>query len=128
MELAPSRRSFLKGIAATLAVSASGASLVIPEAAASPNSIGPGWLLCDGQAVSREIYRELFAALGTAYGSGDGNSTFNLPDCRGRSPDGFNWPRYDEQQVVVAINPRQADLPAGNIQHFAVPYSGSLTL
>lgn len=43
-----------------------------------------GWLLCFGQAVSRTDYAALFAALGTTYGVGDGSTTFNLPDCRGR--------------------------------------------
>ena len=38
-----------------------------------------GWLFCDGSAVSRSIYASLFAAVGTAYGSGDGSTTFNLP-------------------------------------------------
>jgi len=44
-----------------------------------------GWLLCYGQAVSRTTYALLFAVLGTAYGSGNGTSTFNLPDKRGRA-------------------------------------------
>jgi len=39
-----------------------------------------GWLLCDGQAVSRTSFSSLFAALGTKYGVGDGSTTFNLPD------------------------------------------------
>lgn len=43
-----------------------------------------GWLLSYGQAVSRTTYARLFAALGTSYGVGDGSSTFNLPDFRGR--------------------------------------------
>ena len=43
-----------------------------------------GWLMCDGAAVSRETYSELFSAIGTAYGPGDGSTTFNLPDLRGR--------------------------------------------
>jgi microcystin-dependent protein len=43
-----------------------------------------GWLLCYGQAVSRTDYAPLFAAIGTTYGAGDGSTTFNLPDCRGR--------------------------------------------
>lgn len=47
-----------------------------------------GWLLCYGQAVSRTAYAALFAALGTAYGIGDGSTTFNLPDARGRVPGG----------------------------------------
>jgi len=49
------------------------------EAASSSN-----WLLCDGSAVSRTgINIPLFASLGTAYGVGDGSTTFNLPDYRG---------------------------------------------
>ncbi len=43
-----------------------------------------GWLLCDGQVVDREAWPALFAAIGTAYGSGDGSTTFRLPDARGR--------------------------------------------
>ncbi|MDD9911577.1 MAG: tail fiber protein [Alphaproteobacteria bacterium] len=44
-----------------------------------------GWLLCDGAEVSRTTYSALFAAIGTAYGNGDGSTTFNLPDMRGRT-------------------------------------------
>jgi len=47
-----------------------------------------GWLLCYGQAVSRTAYAPLFAAIGTAHGAGDGSTTFNLPDLRGRAPFG----------------------------------------
>ena len=43
-----------------------------------------GWLFAAGQAVSRVTYAAAFAALGTAYGAGDGSTTFNLPDLRGR--------------------------------------------
>lgn len=47
-----------------------------------------GWLLCDGAAVSRTTYADLFTALGTTFGSGNGTSTFNLPDFRGVFPKG----------------------------------------
>jgi microcystin-dependent protein len=43
-----------------------------------------GWLLCNGAAVSRVTYAALFAVIGTAFGSGDGSTTFRLPDTRGR--------------------------------------------
>ena len=43
-----------------------------------------GALLCYGQAVSRTTYAILFAVIGTAFGSGDGVTTFNVPDLRGR--------------------------------------------
>ncbi len=48
------------------------------------------WLLCDGSAVSRTTYASLFAAVGTSYGAGNGTTTFNLPDLRGRVPVGKN--------------------------------------
>jgi microcystin-dependent protein len=43
-----------------------------------------GWLFCAGQAVSRVTYADLFTVIGITYGSGDGASTFNVPDLRGR--------------------------------------------
>lgn len=44
----------------------------------------PGWLLCNGQALSRTGYPALFEAIGEVHGAGDGSATFNLPDYRGR--------------------------------------------
>lgn len=46
----------------------------------SGSSIPAGYLLCDGSALNREVYAELFDAIGTAWGAGDGETTFNLPD------------------------------------------------
>ncbi len=43
-----------------------------------------GWLLCDGQQVSRTTYALLFSVIGTNYGTGDGSTTFTLPDFRSR--------------------------------------------
>ncbi len=43
-----------------------------------------GWLLCYGQAISRTTYSALFSAIGTTHGTGDGSTTFNVPDFRGR--------------------------------------------
>jgi microcystin-dependent protein len=47
-----------------------------------------GWLICDGSAVSRTTYASLFAVIGTTYGSGNGSTTFNLPNLKGRFPVG----------------------------------------
>ena len=47
-----------------------------------------GWLLCDGAAYSRTTYAALFAAINTRWGVGDGSTTFNIPDLRGRAPIG----------------------------------------
>lgn len=45
-----------------------------------------GWLVCDGSAISRTDYADLFAQIGSTYGDGDGSTTFNLPDCDGHLP------------------------------------------
>ena len=49
-----------------------------------------GWQLCYGQAISRTGYPELFTIIGTTYGSGDGSTTYNLPDLRGRATYGVD--------------------------------------
>lgn len=58
----------------------------LPYAGATPP---PGWILCNGAAISRATYAGLFTAIGTAYGVGDGSTTFNIPDMRGRVPAGI---------------------------------------
>jgi microcystin-dependent protein len=47
------------------------------------NSAPVGWLAANGSAVSRTTYDDLFAAISTTYGAGNGSTTFNLPDLRG---------------------------------------------
>lgn len=49
-----------------------------------------GWLKANGAAISRTTYAALFTAIGTAYGTGDGSTTFNIPDLRGEFPRGFD--------------------------------------
>lgn len=59
----------------------------IPTGAIFPftsSTVPLGWLLCDGSAVLRSLYYQLFAVIGTTYGAGNGTTTFNLPDLRGR--------------------------------------------
>ena len=61
------------------------ATAVIGDIKASLQTSNHGnWLLCDGQAVSRTTYAELFELIGTKFGSGDGTTTFNVPDYRGK--------------------------------------------
>jgi microcystin-dependent protein len=50
----------------------------------SGSAVPSGYLLCDGSPISRTSYSELFAAIGVTHGSGDGSTTFNLPDYRGQ--------------------------------------------
>jgi len=54
------------------------------------SSAPTNWLLCDGSAVSRTTYAALFATIGTTYGSGNGSTTFNLPNLKGRVPVGLD--------------------------------------
>ena len=61
--------------------------VVVPFAGSSAPA---GWLLCYGQAVSRTNYAALFTVTGTVFGSGDGSTTFNLPDLRGRAAFGVD--------------------------------------
>ena len=53
-------------------------------------TVPSGYLECNGAAVSRSTYASLFSAIGTTHGSGDGSSTFNLPDLRGQFVRGFD--------------------------------------
>ncbi len=67
--------------------------LITPTGAVMPyaGSTAPsGWLLCYGQAVSRTTYAVLYAVIGTTYGVGDGSTTFNVPDLRGRAAIGLD--------------------------------------
>ena len=57
------------------------AGVIIPFAG---TSVPSGYLLCNGALVSRTDYADLFAAVGTLYGAGDGSTTFSLPDLRDR--------------------------------------------
>lgn len=54
------------------------------------NTPPDGYLVCNGANVSRETYADLFAVIGTTFGSGDGSTTFNLPDLRDRYIIGAN--------------------------------------
>lgn len=53
-------------------------------------TVPSGWLECDGSAISRTTYTELYAVLGTAYGVGDGSTTFNLPNYKDYFLRGFD--------------------------------------
>jgi microcystin-dependent protein len=74
-------------INATSNTISSSAASIIPVGSLMPyagTSAPTGWTLCFGQAVSRTTFADLFAVVGTTYGIGDGSTTFNLPDLRGR--------------------------------------------
>lgn len=74
-------------------LSASVSSLGTPPGVIFPyagSSAPGGFLMCNGQAVSRTTYATLYSVIGTTYGAGNGSTTFNVPDLRGRVPAGTN--------------------------------------
>lgn len=79
---APTAHTHVQGDVTGLAAFLVPTGCVMPFAGAAAPS---GWLACDGSAISRATYAALFAAIGTTWGAGDGTTTFNLPDLRGRS-------------------------------------------
>jgi len=93
---------------------------VLPAGMVAPfaGTVAPaGWLLCQGQAVSRSTYSALFGVTSTAYGVGDGSTTFNLPDMRGRVPVGLNsgdaaFDSLSDAGGVLSVTLTAANLPA----------------
>jgi microcystin-dependent protein len=77
-----------------------------------------GWLLCDGSAVSRTMYADLFSAIGTTFGAGDGATTFNTPDLRGRavvgagSGQGLSARKVGDSFGAESVSLTTAQLPA----------------
>ena len=73
-----------------------------------------GYLLCDGTAVSRTTYADLFGVLSTTYGVGNGSTTFNVPDLQGKTPQGYDGSTYNlagtggANTVTVAVTNNQA--------------------
>jgi hypothetical protein len=80
---------FNDGTTQTTAATAGSLPTGVVEAYAG-SSAPSGWLLCSGQAVSRTTYSALFAIISTTFGSGDGSTTFNVPDMRGRIAAGLD--------------------------------------
>jgi microcystin-dependent protein len=104
------------------------------------DSAPTGWLLCYGQAVDRTTYASLFAIIGTTFGSGDGSTTFNIPDMRGRFPLGQDDMGGSGANRVTSANADTVgsssgaethtlaanDLPAHN--HSCVTYFGASSM
>ena len=79
-----------------------------------------GYLLCNGAAVSRSTYAELFAVIASTYGGGDGSTTFNVPQLQGKMPQGYDGNTYNlagtggANTVTVAVTNNQAATNATN--------------
>lgn len=74
---------------------------------ASPDAL---FLLCDGAAISRSTYSILFALIGTTYGVGDGSTTFNVPDLRGRAPIGVGDGPITSPRTLASIGGTETHL------------------
>jgi microcystin-dependent protein len=89
-----------------------------------------GYVLCDGSAISRTTYADLFAIISTTYGTGNGSTTFNVPDLQGKSPQGYDGNTYNlaatggANTVTVAVTNNQA---ATNTNNQAVSVTGSIS-
>jgi len=89
-----------------------------------------GYLLCDGTAVSRTTYADLFAVISTTYGAGDSSTTFNVPNLQGKTPQGYDGNTYNlaatggANTVTVAVTNNQA---ATNTNNQAVSVTGSIS-
>lgn len=68
------------------------------------DKIPEGYLICDGSAVSRTEYADLFQVIGVGCGNGDGSTTFNLPDFRGRFPRGVSGDSGNDPDAATRYN------------------------
>jgi len=89
-----------------------------------------GYLLCNGAAVSRTTYADLFVVISTTYGAGDGSTTFNVPQLQGKMPQGYDGSTYNlagtggANTITVAVTNNQA---ATNANNQAVTVTGSIS-
>lgn len=99
------------------------AGMIMPFAGPAEN-IPDGWLLCDGSAVSRSDYANLYDAIGVCWGTGDGATTFNLPDLRGmflRGVSGDSGNDEDaERRIVLTDNGGNTGNNVGSYQGDAI--------
>jgi len=89
------------------------------------NTIPTNWLLCNGQAVSRTDYSELFAVIGTTYGAGDGSTTFNVPDRRGNIAIGKNDSDTDFNTLGKTGGAKKRTLVLANIPSHSHTFTGT---
>jgi microcystin-dependent protein len=89
-----------------------------------------GYVLCNGAAISRSTYADLFAVISTTYGSGDGSTTFNVPQLQGKLPQGYDGNTYNlagtggANTVTVAVTNNQA---ATNATNQSVTITGAIS-
>lgn len=103
---------------------------LVPAGAVMPfamNTAPSGWLAADGTAVSRTTYASLFSAIGTTHGTGDGSTTFNLPDLRGIFVRGSGAQTVGGIAYNKSFAAKEADAMQGHVHNFTA-MSGSASL
>ena len=119
--------------------------VVIGSITAYAGSTAPnGYLICDGSAISRTDYAKLFEVIGTTYGSGDGSTTFNIPDCRESAlvgigtrgsgvatHDTYTLGEFKDDQLQSHTHsynyPRSDSFNGGQYSYNAITYSNSVS-
>jgi len=92
----------------------------------SNSTIPSGFLDCDGSAVSRTTYADLFAVVGTTYGSGDGSSTFNLPDLQDNHPVGVSGSKaLGTKAGSTSVTLAETNLATHDHNYFVTNYTAS---
>jgi len=84
------------------------------------SSAPSGWLVCDGSAVSRTTYTDLFSVIGTTFGEGDGLTTFNLPDL-------INKAVFGSSTVGTVITPTETATGTESRSHTHSYLNGSVS-
>ena len=85
------------------------------------------WLLCDGAAVSRTTFSALFALVSTSFGVGDGSTTFNVPDLRGRTPIGLDNLGSSSANRITDANADSLNSTGGGDEDDTSTISGSVS-
>jgi microcystin-dependent protein len=89
-----------------------------------------GYVLCDGTAISRTTYADLFAVIASTYGSGNGSTTFNVPDLQGKMPQGYDGSTYTmagtggQNTVTVSVTDNQS---VSSTDTLAVSVTGAIS-
>ncbi len=91
-----------------------------------------GWIDCEGQTLSRTIYSDLFSVISTTYGSGDGSTTFNIPDMRGlvvmgRNDSANQLSDYASLSLGEITGSENQELTAANYPDTAISFLGYAT-
>ena len=89
------------------------------------HTVPEGWLQCNGAAVSRTTYAALFAVVGTKYGSGDGSTTFNLPNLHHKFIEGTNTTSEVGQSVSAGLPNITGKIMVGGYQLMTSQHTGA---